>query len=83
MNKILVKVYVQSIEEEFNVLIPINLRMMTVMDLMQKAINELSGGYYEVKEGSVLFDSIEGKVINMNNIVKYSGLRNGCSIMLC
>lgn len=82
MNKILVSVKVPTIEEEYDLFIPIGEKMSEILLLIQKSINELSDGYYVVNENANLYDSINGKVINKNNIVKFSGLKNGSKVIL-
>ncbi|MCI8347025.1 MAG: hypothetical protein HFJ12_03640 [Bacilli bacterium] len=82
MNKILVSVKVPTIEEEYDLFIPIGEKMDEILLLIQKSINELSDGYYEINEHANLYDSIGGKVINKNNIVRFSGLKNGSKVIL-
>lgn len=81
MNKILVTVYVLSLEIQYDILIPINLGMKEALDLMQKSIVELTSGSYKKKDDVILFNE-DGNVINYNNIVKFSGLKNGSKIMM-
>lgn len=82
MNKILVTFYVPTIDEEYNLFIPINLKLSDALELIQQAIFDLSGEYYVINPNAVLIDSLEGKIINSNNVVKFSGLRNGSKVML-
>lgn len=82
MNKILVKVKAVKIEEEYDLLIPIGEPMGEILDMIQKSINELSGGYYIIDENANLYDSVTCKIINKNNVVKFSGLKNGSKVML-
>ena len=55
MNKVLVKVYVPVIEEQYDILIPVNRRIYNVIKLITKAINELSNGYYVPTKTPVLY----------------------------
>ena len=80
MNKILVTVYVLSLDESYDVLIPINLKMKDVYDLIQNTITELSSNNY-VKHDAYLLNK-DGKIINGNNMVRLSGLTNGCRVVL-
>ncbi len=82
MNKILVNVFVPALDRNFNIELPINLEMKDVVKLIQNSISELSDGSYIVKDNVKLYDKGTGFLINTNNIVKFSGLKNGCSIML-
>ncbi len=81
MNKILVTVYVLSLDESYDILIPINLKMTEVFDLIQNTISELSSNNY-VKHDDVYLLNKDGKVINKNNMVRLSGLTNGCRVVL-
>ena len=52
MDKVLVSIYVPSIEQEYNVYLPI------------------------------LYSDYDGKILNMNNIVKDCGIKKGCRLLL-
>ncbi len=81
MNKILITVYVLSLDESYDVLIPINLKMTEVFDLIQNTIYELSSNNY-VKHDDVRLLNKDGKDINSKNMVRLSGLTNGCRVVL-
>ena len=81
MNKILITVYVLSLDESYDVLIPINLKMTEVFDLIQNTICELSSNNY-VKHDDVRLINKDGKDINRKNMVRLSGLTNGCRVVL-
>jgi len=82
MDKIIINVFVPLIDSSYDVKVPINLSMIDVMDLIQKTIVELSDGDYILNPEAKLFDKNTAKLINLNNIVKFSGLTNGASVML-
>lgn len=81
MNKILVTVYVLCLETQYDLLIPINLTIKDSIDLIQQAICELTSNSYKKNVDALLYDE-NGKIINYNNIVKFSGLKNGSKVML-
>ncbi len=81
MNKILITIYVISIDETYDVLVPINLKMSEIMELIQNTITELSNDNYEKHDNAILMNS-ESKIINTNNSGKNSGLTNGCKVIL-
>ena len=81
MKEILVTIYVLSLQQEFDVFIPIKLEMKEALDLIQNTIVDLSNENYEKKDNVVLF-SDSGKIINSNNPVKYSGLTNWCKVVM-
>ena len=75
MNKILITVYVLSLDESYDILVPINLKMIEVFDLIQNTIYELSSNNY-IKHDDVRLLNKDGKDINSKNMVRLSGLTN-------
>ncbi|MBR3230386.1 MAG: methyltransferase [Bacilli bacterium] len=82
MKKVLVSVYVLSLDKTYDILLPINLPMKDVIDLIKSAIVEMSNGVFVNSNDSKLYEGNTGKLVNINNIVKFSGIRNGCKLML-
>lgn len=81
IDKILVIVYAITLEEEYDIFLPVNLEMSNALKVIQQTINELSSGMYNINPKAVLYDS-NGNVINFNNTVRFSGLKNGCKVIL-
>lgn len=81
MNKILVTIYVLTLNEEFDVFLPIGLNTKEAIDSVQDSLCELSNNNY-IKQDNVNLYTAEGLVINQNNIVKFSGLKNGIKVLL-
>ncbi len=81
MNKILVSIYVVSIDNEYNLLLPIGKKVSEVVDLIQDSLIDLSDNNYIKKKDVILYNS-DGLIINQNNLVKYSGMKNGTKICL-
>lgn len=82
MNKIIINVFVPLIADSFDIKIPINLDMVTVLELIQDSIVELTDNQYISNPNAKLYDKNTACLINTNNIVKFSGLKNGASVML-
>ena len=81
MNKILVTIYVVATEEEYDLLLPIGKKLKDIIDAIQDSIVDLSNGNFIKKDKVVLYTK-DGLIVNQNNVVKYSGLRNGCKVCL-
>ena len=81
MNKILVTVYVLSLEIQYDVLIPINISVVDALKLIQTGIVDLVGDSYIINDDAILYNE-EGKAINNHNIVKFCGLKNGSRVLL-
>lgn len=82
-NKILIEVIVPLLEENFEIYIPVNKRIATVIKLIEKSLNEITNGYYPAqKENSVIIDEESGSVFDVNLTVKESKMINGSKIIL-
>ncbi len=82
MDKILVSIYVLAIDEEYDMFIPINEKVADIIGLIQNTVKEMSGDYYQINANALLYNGIDGNIINSNNIVKFSGLTNGARLLL-
>lgn len=82
MNKVLIKLYVPSIEEQFDILLPLNKKIGNIITLLVKAINEFSGGYYQPKDMPILYDKLTSQTYNLNLNVKDAGIINGTELIL-
>ena len=81
MDKILVSIYVLTIDETYDIQIPINKNAKEALDLVQKEIVKLSNDNYVINEKAMLYTD-NGTVINTNNMVRFSGLKNGQKLLL-
>lgn len=82
MNKVLVKLYVPTIEKEYDVWIPLNRRIYTTIKLIVKAINEFTNGEYSPSKLPVLYDRKTAKLFDINLTIGESTIRNGSEIIL-
>ena len=81
MNKLLISVEVPSIEQSFDLFIPINKKIGTIKEYIIKSIHELSGGILNDK--NYLFFDIDTGIKYGNNVyVKDSGIKNGARIIM-
>ena len=81
-NKLLVTVIVPLLEERYEIFIPINKPISKVIQLIEKALKEMTNGYYPNKENSVIIDAESGSVYDVNITVKESRIMNGSKIIL-
>lgn len=81
MNKILVSIYVLKLDKTYDIKLPINLPMNEVLELIQAEIKEMNNDYI-INSNVRLYENITGNLINTNNIVKFSGIKNGEKLML-
>ena len=82
MDKILIELYIPSIEKEYDLYIPINKKIGTVKTLIEKALVELTDNAYVIKKDSNFYSKETGEVYNVNNSVLETDLKNGSRIIL-
>lgn len=82
MDKILVSIYVLTIDEEYDLFISINETVTESLEVIQNAIKELSAGSYQINTNARLYSGLDGRIVNPNNLVKFSGLANGARLLL-
>lgn len=82
MNKVLIKLYVPMLEEQYDVWIPINKRICNVIHLLVKAVNEFSDGYFQPNKIPNLYDKSTAQMYDVNLSVRQTSLRNGSEVVL-
>lgn len=82
MNKVLIKLCVPMIDEQYDIWIPVNKRIHKIIMLLVKAVNELTKGYYSPKEMPYLYDKITAEVLDINLKVIDTHIRNGTELIM-
>lgn len=80
--KFLVKVYVPSIDEVYNVYLPINSQVGNDIILLNKSIFELSNGEYIPNNKVRLYDRETGEMIDTNKLLRDTNVINGSGLVL-
>ena len=73
-NKVLVYLYIPIIEKKYEVFLPASKKISEITYLIGNALNEITGGYYIYKKSERLYNRINGKEYNSNEILKYTSL---------
>ena len=82
MDKILVEIYVPLLDRSFDMFIPVSLPAYEVLELIKKAVTDLSDGQFIANENTILCHREDGSLINVNLSVYELGIRNGSKLML-
>ena len=77
MDKILVEVYAPILGKTFDIFIPQESQMFEVLDLVKKAVVDMSDGLFAANESTTLCDRTDGTILNINLSVYELGLNNG------
>jgi len=80
-NKILIQIYLPLFEEEYDVFVPINKRIGTIKQLFEKSLVEQNLSY-QIRENTNFYSRDTGKTLDVQLLVKDSGLKNGSRVIL-
>ena len=81
-NKIILEVEIPLIEKKYEVFVPVGKSMKKVMFLIQKSINQLTNGEYQINEKANAYFKGNGNIILQDKLVKETGLQNGSKIVI-
>ncbi len=81
-NKVLVSVNVPSLENNFDVYIPVNRKVYSVINMLKASLFELSQGAFNLNNNYVLYDAISGNSYDLNKLIRDTDIRNGSTIIL-
>lgn len=81
-NKVLVELVVPALEVKYDVYVPVNRKIGSVVVLLTKAMSELSGGYSDSIKNFSLYDGISGNQYLPDQLIRNSNIRNGSKIIL-
>ena len=80
-NKVLVNIYVPLLEKKYEVFLPANKKIGEIIILVGKALNEISGGYYQFKNTERLYNRINGREYPINQLLKYTSIRTSTELI--
>ena len=82
MKKIMIDIYLPAALKNYDVMVPADMRISQVSDLVAKALSQISEYLYSSENAPVLCDRRTGEILNINMTVWEAGLRNGTQLML-
>lgn len=81
-NKVLITVNVPSLERKYDMYIPVNRKVHNVLDMMKKALFELSTGSFVTAHSYALYNAETGSAYDMNVLVRDTDIRNNSKVIL-
>lgn len=81
-NKILLEIYIPSIEKEYDIFIPVSKRVGTIKELIENGIMELTDNSYIKLEDTNLYNKENGSIYDVNLKVIDTDLQNGSRLIL-
>ncbi len=80
-NKVLVTIYVPSLEKKYEVFLPINRKIGEICTLIAKCLIEVSNNYYHITNCEHLYNRASGAIYNEENLLKKTDIRNGSELV--
>lgn len=81
-NKILVNLVIPSINETYNVFLPINKTVAETIILLNKAVNELTNGHFPIKKDLSLINCETKEALNYDYSLKVCNIAYGSTLAL-
>ena len=81
-NKVLVTVNVPSLENKYDVYIPVNRKIYSVIKMLCNSLFTISQGAFIMKDNYLLYDANPGNIFDINALVRDTDIRNGSTIIL-
>lgn len=81
-NKVLVELIIPEIESRFDVYLPINKRIGSIITLLNKSISELTNGCYVGSNTTALYNRNTSTKYQANMLLYDTDIRNGTTLIL-
>lgn len=81
-NKILIELYIPSIEKSYDLFIPINKKIGTIKKLIEEALVDLTASSYKISADTNFYSKETGIMYNVNQSIMESEIKNGSKILL-
>lgn len=82
MDKVLVEIFVPVLDRSFDMFIPKASSMAEVLELIKRAVKEMSDGHFVANENTAICHREDGAIININLSVAELEIKNGSKLML-
>lgn len=79
--KVLIKLFVPEIEEEYEMYIPINKCVGEIAELLSKIVNDLSK-VYPIKKNACLCNRHSGVIYEKYFMIRQTDIRNGTELVI-
>lgn len=81
-NKVLVLLIIPEIDKKYDVYLPINKKIGNIINLLNKAINELSDGEYLLSTTDSLYNALTNEKYPSDTLLANTNIRNGSILVL-
>lgn len=81
-NKVLISLYIPTLDRTYDVFIPVNEIMWKINKLLVKSVSDLTDGIFPTDKEYILINTESGQVYANNDIVINTNIRNASKLTL-
>ncbi len=81
-NKVLVKLVIPEIDEIYDLYLPLNKQIGSVIELLNRSLKEITRGAFVPNENRHLYNRETGEIYDCNFFLKDTNIRNATTIIL-
>lgn len=81
-NKVLVTINVPYLENRYDIYIPVNRKVYSVIKMLTKTLYVISQGSFNNEKQYYLYNEINGNMYDLNKLIRDTDIRNGSTIIL-
>ncbi len=81
-NKVLVSLTIPEIDQKYDVYLPINKKIGNIINLLNKAVSELTNGEYALSNCNQLYNVFTKEKYQSDVLLANTDIRNGTSLIL-
>lgn len=80
--KVLIRLYVPEIEQNYEVYIPINKTVSQVLILLNKLVNNVSGEAYPIKNNLKIYNRRTFEQYKLESVIRNTNIKNGTELVI-
>lgn len=81
-NKVLISLIVPEIEQTYDIYLPINRKMGNIIELLNKAVNELSDGVFPISEYARIYNADTMEDYSSDILIANTNIKNGSKLVM-
>jgi hypothetical protein len=81
-NKVLIKLLVPEMDEQYDIFLPINKKIGNIIMLLSKAVNELTNNEFNGNNYCELYNAITGEIYGPDVLLINTNIRNNTKLIL-
>jgi len=81
-NKVIISLSIPEIDKKYDVYLPINKKIGNIIELLNKAINEITDGEYILSKSNSLYNATTKEKYPSDILLANTNIRNGSELIL-